>query len=273
MTESTHDVAEQPARTEIEVRVGTRKIIVGRFKGYKATKLMREAAQLARHYPKVGKQIATYKRDYAAENMIELDRAEAEYRLGDQARQISDKAWDSAGGKIRLGRTPTTEEQIVAVFPDLLEEAEDRVIRVLALVGASNEDLRRAWDEGGDEAVDKLLEEQGAELLFEADAGELVELALAATEVGRAQFAPLRQRLASLGEQLGLTPAPMPATETEDAPEPTTTATEPAASPTSPPSSETTQSSSTDSPRPTDGQPARPSLESPGSRSERSPTG
>jgi hypothetical protein len=249
-----------------EVRVGDRTVIVGRFRGYKATKMMQEAAAIGRRYPKIGKDLAAFKQAYGDENQIALDRAAAEFKLGEAAREISDKAWDSSGGVIRLRKSPTFEEQIVAIFPDLFEHAQQHVVRLLALVAASNSELREAYDDGDDAGVDRMLEQRGRDLLFEADAEELLDLALAGVEVGKAQFAPMRERLGKLMGQLGLQTAPT----TETAPDPATTA-KPSASPTTPPRSETRPPSSTDSPAPTAGPPTPSSSVSPGSRSEASP--
>lgn len=266
--ETTSDLDQrEPARETIEVRVGDRNVTIGRFRGYKATKLMQEAAAIGKRYPRIGKDLAAFKREYAEENAITLSRTEAEYQLGERAKAITDKAWDQVGGELRLRRTPSAEEQVIRVFPDLLEHAQTGVVRILALLAASNDELRAAWDEGDDKAVDEMLDAKGADLLFDADAEELLNLALAGAEVGRAQFAPLRERLGKLTAQLGLTQTPSESTS-----EPTTMEKD-EPSPTTPPSSETRQPSSTDSPRPTDGLPERHSSESPGSRSEPSPVG
>jgi len=248
-----------PARAEIQVRVGDRHITVGRFKGYTATRIMREAAKIGRAYPKIGRDLARYRQEYAAEHSMHLSRAQAEYQLGAAVKQISEKAWEQAGGELVLPRSPTLEEQVMTIYPELMDKAEEHVLCVLALIATTSRDLEEAWTEGGDSAVNDLLDKRAHELLFEADATELLELALAGAEVGRAQFAPLGARVKALLSQLGLRDESPQTTN----PEQTTTPPE-TEEPTTPAPDSAPQSSSTDSPTAMDGPPERPSSVSPG---------
>lgn len=279
-TEVADTETEEP-RERIDVRVGDRTVTVGRFRGYTATKIMREAAAIGRRYPRLSKDIAAYKRDYEAENSITLTRAEAEMKLGTDATKISEAAWEAAGQQLTLRRSPAIEEQMVAVWPDLLEHAEEHVIRLLALLAIDRQALEEAYDT---DDVDDALSREGKRLLFDGDAAELLELALAGVEVGRAQFAPLRDRASKLLAQLGITskstPAPAPSSQTtspetttspDQGPEESTTSGED--SPTTSPSSETRPSSSTDLEAPTDGAEAQRSSDTAGSSFEPSPIG
>lgn len=280
MTDESTQTQEEapPARTSIEVRVGERTITVGRFKGYKATRIMQEAAKLGRRYPRIGKDLAAFREEYRETHTLELTRTQAELRFGDEAREISDKAWEQMNGILRLPQTPSLEEQLMAVYPQIIETAQDQLVQLIGLLALGNGDARDAWEEGGDEAVDEAARKLGNDLLFDADAEEVFELVLAGVEVGKAQFGPLGARVRALATQIGIqrTPEPPKAEETpqtdQESTQEQTTEPETEPSPTPPPSSQTSPPSSTDSPRPTDGPHEQRSTRSPGSPSAASPS-
>jgi hypothetical protein len=253
-----------------KVTVGDVEYVVGRFRGYKATRIAGEVAKIVRRYPKIGKDLAAFRREYAEENVIELKRTEAEWRLGAEAQRISDKAWETSGGTLRLRQAPTPQEQLMHVFPDVFEIAEKAVGRILALLVVENDELEEAYDS---DSVDQVLDDLAKRLLFGGDAAELLELAVAGEEVARGQFEPLKDKAGKLLAQIGLrqetpTPDSEPSSnepsESESKSSPATREQESEASSTSSTSSPTSPSSSTDSPTPTDGSPGSPSSESPG---------
>lgn len=263
------------------VTVGENTYTLTRFRGYKATRIMREAAAIGRKWPKLAKTAAAFERDWAEDNVIVMSRAEAEFRYGADGIDVSDEAWQQGGGEVRLHRSPPLEQRIAALFPEAMEYAERHVITLLAIISASNEELAEHYRA---DTVDDFLKRRSETLLLEGDAAELVELAVAGAELARGQFAPLAERLGVLTQAFGLK---MPTTKTtpiepsesdspetsrsesEGSPETEETTTEtpsPSGSPSSS-SSPTRPPSSIDSPPPTDGSPTSFSTESRGESS------
>lgn len=249
-------------------KVGDLEIQVARFRGFKAQKIMRECAAIARSFPEITKLIGQFERDYVELNALSLSRVEAELRYGDRAREISEAAWE-ATGDLKLKRMPEPYERLAAILPELLDAAEAHVRRLLAIVSMSNEELKEA---DAADAVDERLDERARDLFHDGEVDELVDLGLAGYAVAREQFAPLVEKLEPMLGLLGI-PTIEPEDELEEEPEATsdTSPTSPETSPTSPPSSETRVSSSTDSPTPTDGTETPSSTAPPGERSEPSP--
>lgn len=244
------------------VDVGGKTYEIGRFKGYKATRIMREAAAIGRRFPEITKLGQDYEQAYLAGGALRLSRTEAELKFGDDAREISEAAWSASDNELPLRRMPDPSERLLAVAPAILDAAEDRVVTLLALISASNAELKEA--DQAEAGVDGFLERRGRELMHEGDLEELVNLAVAGFEVGRAQFAPLE---GMVGKAIGLLnrrrrdPDPIEENPTSDP------------SPTSPPSSETSPSSSSDSGPPSDTPATTSSSGSPGSSSELSAGG
>lgn len=248
-----------------EVTVGERSYRIARFRGLKAQQILRLSARIGRRYPKLAKQVAEFEQAYIDENKIRLSRTEAELKFGAEAAAISDEAWETSGGELALKQMPSPGERLAAIWPELLEAAEEPMLDLLAVISLSNKELADADD--ADE-VESTIAGRRKELLHDGHPEELVELALAGYEVARGQFGPLVERAIPLLQMVGLTMGE---------PEPTTSSTSPASEEPSDSSrtsngSETSQSSSTDSPPDTDGPDDKPSTKSPGESSEASPS-
>lgn len=256
------------------VKVGELTIELARFRGFKAQRIMREASKIGRAYPEISARAAEFERAYTEDNALRLSRPEAEMRYGEDAREISEQAWEASGGVLALKQVPSAWERLGAIWPELMDVAEREVGNLLAVSSLSNEELEEADNA---DRVEEAIAERRKELMHRGEVEELFDLARAAYEVAREQFAPLVATLAPLLSRIGLemttdtrepttsgtSPTPETETEEEDAP----------ASPSPPSSSETKGSSSTDSPPPTDGTEQPSSIERPGRPSELSPTG
>lgn len=247
------------------VEVGGRSYRIARFRGFKAQQILRLSAKIGRKYPKLAEEVAAFERTYIEDNKLELTRTEAELRWGEDAKQITGEAWESSGNVIALKRMPGSGDRIAAVWPSILEAAEEPALDLLAVVSLTNEELADADDEDN---VDDVIAERRKKLLHDGDAEEIVELILAGVDVARGQFGPLVGKLAPMLARLGLTmgePGPTTSSTSPESEDPTDS------SPTSS-GSETSPSSSTDSPPPTGGAEERPS-DPPGPPSDDSPSG
>lgn len=184
-----------------EVLVGERSYRIARFRGLKAQLILKLTAELAKAYPDLQSKVAEFEQSYIDESSLTLSRTEVELRYGADAERISEAAWETTGGEYKLKQMPTTQERLAAIWPDLLLSAEVPVLRLLAVISLSNEDLRAA-DEA--DTVDEKIEERRKELLYDGPPEELVELAVAGVNVARDQFGPLARKAAPLLAKVGL---------------------------------------------------------------------
>jgi hypothetical protein len=167
---------------------------------------------------------------------------------------MTEQDWQANGNRLRIPRSPSTEERVAAIFPMALELAEEQTLRLLALLSMTNEEYEAAT-EGGADAAEQAMAERVKELK-RAPMYDSLELAVAAGEMVEQEFVArakreLGGRLPNVLRLFGLSPS----SRSEDG---ATSSEQP--SPTNP-------TSSTDSPTPTDGLSETPS----GSRGDEQP--
>lgn len=191
-----------------EVRIGDRNVVVPRFNGYKATVAGEIIAKVTEESPKIANAAAAFRLDYEQKNVERITRAEAklprnmrkrpvidpetgEYREAEDGRialelvpVFSDGDFDESG-VIEIPSSPTTQEQVAAVFPMIWKLARDEIVTLLALVTAPNRELADADEDG---TIDEYLKTKGREILHEGDLDQIVEALVVAIEVLRDQF-------------------------------------------------------------------------------------
>lgn len=271
------------------IDLGGRTYTIERPTGLKASRALAQMRALSRAMPELVEELAEFRRKYEHDNVIELDRVQARMRyparpllvdgepliedvvlerdeagyptrterrpviLPSPADSMSEEDWQSAGGVFRVPASPSTPEVVAAMFDRALELAEHHVYRLVALFTIPNDELK-ALRRGGDGDLERKLDERAEDLLDDAYADELLELAVMVGETVDHHF---RRKTSELGERMGnalrlvgidWTPASRSSTTT-------TTPTEPSERT---PSDER-PSSSTDSDAPTDGTPTQPS--------------
>lgn len=228
-TENTHrtvTIAGQPVRVE---RVSARK-------ASRAFALLRH---VSKRIPDLTDRWTDYRREYRDKNVRLLSRPEARVRFppqvvidpvsgapirepdtivvdvgGDSQEQPNPRAgelvtipsavdrmteqdWQAAGDRYPLHEDPTLPELVLHVFDMALEVAEAHVYRLLALFTMSNEDVAAAHKDG---SLEDTLAERADDLLDEAMADEVLELAVACGEVVDEQF---RRKVDELGDRAG----------------------------------------------------------------------
>lgn len=153
----------------------------------------------------------------------------------DPLAHMTDADWEASGNKLRLPKTPSTEEKIAAIFPLALDLAEEETLRLLALLSMTNKQVKDAMKSDLPAALDERADE-----LLDAPATDLLELAVASGEMVEEQFTSkvreLGDRLPNALRLFGVSPKSPKTTE-----------------PSKSKSSATKSDSSTDSPSPTDG--------------------
>lgn len=270
-----------PATRTLEL--GGTTVRVERPSALKASRALAGIRALSRAAPELGSDLAVFRRKYEAENVLELDRVQAKLRnpprpltdpdgtvrldpdtgqpllLPSPVDRLTEADWEAAGGTWRIAVSPSGPEIVLALLDRGLELAELHVYRLLSLFTIPNADLKRYRAEG---SLEDRLDARAAELLDDAYADELLELAVVVAETVDGHF---RRKVGDLGDRMGnalrlfgIDPSRLRAPDT-------TTPTP--APPTAPPSndgpSDTRPSSSTVSPAPTPDGPLTSSSDSP----------
>jgi len=274
--------------TNTTIELGGHEYRIERVSARKASTALALLRALSRSMPELQRDLATFRRDYEANNVIELDRVQAKLRypprplteltedgveravleadgtprlLPSPVDRLTEADWERSGQTFKVPASPSTPEVITALFDKALDVAEEHVYRLLALFTLSNDDVARYRKDG---SLKDQLADRSDSLLDDAFADEVLELAVVAGEVVDEQF---RRKTDELGDRLGNalslvglrpptrttpTPAPSPPAPSKDGP------------------SSLTPSSSTDSPAPTPDGPPTPSSTSPSTSSSSS---
>ena len=266
------------------VTIGGEERRVEPFSARKVNRALRLLRQIASDVPDLLKVRGRFVAEYEQEHYTEISRAEALRRYGvpspvldpetrqpirgDDGQivtvpsgilQMTEEAWAAVGHKYRVPESPSFGEEMWAIFPHVLDRAEETVVQLLALVLMRNEDVA-AWSRDGslndehkpDGSLKKRgkLHEAAQDLLDEAMGDELLEVAVVAGEVVDEQLMSKARRLMEAGRLgnvvrlFGIDPERLKAAREKPAEQPTsngngaTTSTTP----------EQTPSSSTDSP-------------------------
>ena len=236
-----------------QVTVGDREITVRRFSGRRFRAMLGVIAEVMRKYPEIARQMAAFDREFSEENRVEIPRAVAEANF-DDAKKISDAAWEAAGHTFVRKPSASWEERIMAVFPQVFETAEEQLTIVIGLIAMSNSEVKQARR---DDNLAERVREVGDDLMDDGDFDELAALVAAGIEVFAEQYETQRERLGkAAGRVQGLFSTGTPTPETEET---TTVESDGSTDPTT-----SNSPSSTGSPEPTDGEPSRSSTTSSG---------
>lgn len=237
------------------VQIHNRQVEIQRFTLRKAMRVITLLGIIEKQIPEFTRLAAEYRREYRAANVLEMDRAQARLEYGERPvvdengnvvfredgsvatlpsllDSMSEQDWERSGQKLRFHQSPSGNEVLLAVFPQMYEQAEQPILRLLALVAMSNDDVTKyvadgtIWDE-----VDRFAEEVIAPALLE----EVMELAVAAAEEVEGQVMQKAQKLEGrLGKLLAAfgrgTPDATPTAE-EPSPPISPTSSEPLESP------------------------------------------
>lgn len=179
-----------------EVKVGDSSLTIPRFSAFKVVRAGRLVAEIAKKYPQVILDMAKFTREYEDQNSIVITRAMAKTpRFQDYGFGTRDFDDD---GIVRLPQSPSMQEQIFAVLPQIMDAAEHEVLQLCALVLAPNSELEAA---DADDSVDEYLKTEAKKLLHKADGDQLIDIAVVAATVAREQFA---HKLGDAGNALAL---------------------------------------------------------------------
>ena len=250
------------------VTIGGDDVRIERFQWAKAVRIITLIGVIQKTVPEIQSEIAAFRRQYAEENVIVLDRAQARMRFGpmplydandepvvrdgevvmmpSRLDQLSEADWEKSGNTLKLRQTPEAGEIIAAIFPTVMEKAELPVKRLLALVTMTNDDVARYAASG---EIQERIDDVAKDRLSKAYLEEIMELAVVVGEMIEGQvMAKARElggRLGNLRRLFG-----METTPSGSSPATSTTSSEPPEQPSS--SSSSDSESSSPGPTPTE---------------------
>jgi hypothetical protein len=180
-----------------EVTIGGKAVTVERFTLAKAMRVITLLQLIQKQMPEITKEWALFRRSYAEDYGVELDRINAMARFGDQLEHIKDEQWERAGQKFKVPGTPSTPELFFAMAPLVYEKAEEVTLRLLGLIAMPNEVVGRYVAQGDIwERVDELVDD----IIKPAGLDEILELVITAAEVIDGQ---VLQKAKGLGDRAG----------------------------------------------------------------------
>lgn len=204
------------------VEIAGRTIQIQRFTLVKAMRVMTLLSLIQKSVPEITREMAEFRREYAAGNVLELDRVQAKMRYGPRPvlgedgeplmqdgeiltmpspiDRMTEADWDKSGQVLKLRQEPSTEELLAAVFPLAYERAEQPMTRLLALVAMDNADVERYVRSG---EIWERVDEFVAEVIAKAYLEEVMELAVAVGEVIEGQVMAKTKELAGRAGNLG----------------------------------------------------------------------
>lgn len=176
------------------VEVGDEKFTIQRFRGLKAIMAMASMTRIAREVPDV---MADAVKQYQRRNTVTITEDMA--RLP-RWRSFTTEDFDAAEAKsgrreIEIPAPMTANEQVMYALPTLLEHARKEVTRLIALLIIPNEELREA---DKTDKVEDALDKYEELLLMEAEIDQLVDVALAASDVLKEQMGERKDRLGNM---------------------------------------------------------------------------
>jgi hypothetical protein len=201
------------------VTIGGREVVLERFQVAKAMRVITLLGLIQKQVPELNRDMATFRRQYAADNVVELNRVQAKMRFGPQPvlddkgepifhdgnlltlpspiDRMTEQDWQRAGEILKLPQEPSLQEMIMAVFPTAYEKAEQPVLRLVALVVMSNADVKAHISAGNlSEQLDALVESTISLAYLE----EIMELFVA---VGEMIEGSVMVKAKDLGERVG----------------------------------------------------------------------
>lgn len=270
------------------VQIGGRDIAVQRFTLAKAMRVLTLLSIIQKSIPQISKEIAAFRREYEEENVLVLDRVQAKVEFrpkpilaanGDVATNpqtgeallsqspidaMTDADWQSAGNSLRIRKSPSPTELMMAMFPFAIQHAEQPVMRLLALVTFDNDQVTQFI--GRDEIWEQV-DQRIRDVIAPAPLEDLMELAVVVGETLEGQVMQKAKQLGGrTGNLLRLLGIEQPAQTSTSEPETSTTSSE-QPEPQSTVSASPTPVISTGDPTRSEGSPGTPS-----SRSEPKPT-
>lgn len=132
------------------VKVGDRDITVEEPSIYKTELIGDKLAAIGKDAPEIQIELAKFVARYEKENAVVLDRASAKVRVPHLVGDLTEEDWKSVGNQVRLPRSPSGTEQVLAILPTVFTKAREQALEIVAILVVENsalEDEARLKDE------------------------------------------------------------------------------------------------------------------------------
>lgn len=179
-----------------DVKIGDRDKTIPKFSGYKVVRAGRIVKAITQKYPSIVADMAKFERDFETQNTVRITRAMSKLPKF-QALGLTNRDFEKVDF-VEYPQSPSQWQIVASVFPAIMDIAESEIAVLLALVLAPNSELAEKDDDG---AIDEYLHAEGRKLLFEADADQVWDVAVAVGEILNEQFA---QKLGDSGNLIAL---------------------------------------------------------------------
>lgn len=203
------------------VNIGGRDIAVQRFTLAKAMRVLTLLSLIQKSIPQITKAISEFRHDYESENVVELDRVQAKMQYGPRpilgedgevavhketgeplfapspVDRMTEQDWERAGQSLKIRKSPSPTELMMAMFPLAIEHAEQPVMRLLALVTMDNDQVTQFI--GRDEIWEQV-DQRIRDTIAPAPLEDLMELAVVVGETIEGQ---VMQKAKALGGRTG----------------------------------------------------------------------
>jgi hypothetical protein len=203
-----------------DVKIGDAPATISKLNGFKAAEALGIISEITEQTPTLLQDLAEFTRQYETDHAQRMPRAAAEARFPQQAKNVSEAAWEASGNELVVPEPPGLEEQVAFALPKVYTVARESLIDLLALLITPNSELEQADADGRElYGKDGALAEQRRKLLHDATLEQLVEVAAAAGEVLRDQLKAIDGgQLGKLLEVFGIHRAPKTKTKAPDEP-------------------------------------------------------
>ena len=173
------------------VHYGDTSVKISSFRSYKAFVAGDILGSASEQINELIEDYNSFRKEYREKNTVELTKIEA----AAAGIVIPDEEWGDSP-TITLPQRPDAPEIFFRLFPKAKQLARKELIQLLGLVVVPNAELEAADGADDDEAVPRLLEKHGKQILFAADLKEALQLVEVAVEV-------VKEQLEDLGDIVG----------------------------------------------------------------------
>jgi hypothetical protein len=160
--------------------IGDEPVQLTSFSAYKMIEATEVLARILKAVPDLTDQVADFRKNYAERHAATLDRATVEFQYPAKAAGVSDAAWEAVGQKLTMPGDASMPEQIMGVFPQILEAAKRELFDLLAVVMTPSSAFETG-DAAG-ETTAQITAENRRKIMHKATVRQLVQLILAAAD-------------------------------------------------------------------------------------------
>lgn len=186
------------------VQIGDETISVGKFSTFKALRAGKLLTEILGAVPDLSEKLSIAAEEARKRNTVKISRAAAELRFdAEDLAKISEEGWKQSDGYLEMPASVSGLDVAAQVFPMVFEEANERVLELVALAITPNSTLKEADLSGdGDAEVQKAIDVSRRKLVH-SDLDELVEVLVVVGQVVEEQFAGKAGKIRAVAMSFG----------------------------------------------------------------------